>query len=155
MKLSEFNQNWEDVHRALLDLLDVVEDDWLFEKPTERGMSIHQMVLQLAHEQRFHVSMLLAKNHYMQAHPSEYPDKESLRDLLLATWQLIEHILEPLTPEGLKAVRLLPANPEANQHETNVNLAWLLWHALHQEIYYSGQIAVRIRDYRIPRNPWD
>jgi uncharacterized damage-inducible protein DinB len=155
MKLSEINPYWEDAHQALLDLLDQVDDELLYAKPGDRSLSIHQMALEIVHEQRFHVSALLAKNHYERAHPAEYAEMAAIKELLVATWELLEHIVEPLTSAGLRAVRTLPANPEQNQPETNVTFAWLLWHALHQEIYYTGQIAVRLRDYRRPRNAWD
>ena len=155
MKIDEISPYWSDVHQDLLDVLDRVDDDLLAIRPADRSLSIHQMVLEIVHDQRFHVSMLMAKNHYVRERPADYPSRESLRELLVATWDLIDHLIEPLTQAGLRAVRTLPADPQGNRPETNVTFAWLLWHALHQEIFYTGQITVRLRDYQPTRNPWD
>jgi len=155
MKIADISPYWGDVHQDLLDLLDRVSDDLLLIRPAERSLSIQQMVLEIVHEQRFHVSMLMAKNQYVREHPRDYTSRESLRELLIATWELIDYLIEPLTDAGLRAVRTLPADPQNNRPETNVTFAWLLWHALHQEIFYTGQISVRLRDYQPPRNPWD
>ena len=147
MRICDLYPYWNDMHQDLLDLLDRVDEETFQARPGDRGPSVHQMALALVHEQRFSISALLARNHYERARPGDYPDIPAVRDLLIATWQLIDNLVAPLTYHGLRAVRTYPAQPQENQPETNVSLAWLIWHAVHQEIYYTGQIAVRLADY--------
>lgn len=146
MTLDEFSPYWRGAHDALLETVAFLTDDQLDARPKPGAASIRDILLDLVSTERFWVSHLAAGNAYERPHAGRYPNAASLVELLTAARQVTTRALEPFSPEGLRAVRHVPADPQANRPETNMPLAWLFWHVLEREIFAWGQVRLRLDD---------
>lgn len=151
MRLAELYPYWKDAHEDLLDALEPLSGDDLDARPREGAPSIREIALAFLHDERYWVSYLVAGNAYERPRADLLPDGRALVEALTAARQVTELVLAPFTPEGLRAVRRVPADPSANRPETNLPVALLFWHVLERELFAWGQVALRLEDRRPPR----
>ncbi len=146
MTLRELYPYWGDVHQELLETVAALTPAQLEDVPHDDALSIRQIVLQFVRDERHWIGELVAGYAEYRPDRDEYPDGRALVEALAATRDVTRRILEPFSPEGLRAVRRVPGDPAANRHETNAPVSWLFWHVLELELMCSGQVAQRLRD---------
>ena len=56
--------------------------------------------------------------------------------------------MEPFAPQGLRAVRTVPADPARNWPETNMPVSRLLWQVVEAELAAWGQVTQRLDDFK-------
>lgn len=148
MRLDELYPYWRDSHDDLLDTVAFLTDAQLDETPTAGAASLRDLLLDFLYQERYWVSHLVAGNAIERPRSDRYPNAASLGEALTAARQVTVRVLEPFSREGLRAVRHVPADPKANQPETNMPVAWLVWHVLEHEIALRGQVRLRLDDVR-------
>ncbi len=148
MKLRDLYPYWEDAHGEFLETLARVSLTQWDARPAAGGVSIQQIGVDVLHQERFWAAHLIAGYEWASPRLRDYTTPAMLSDALRAQREVTEHIVEPLTPAGLRAVRAVPADPQTNRPETNVPIAGLLWHVLEQELRAWGQVTLRLSDAR-------
>jgi len=148
VKLSDLYPYWPDAHEELLDAIGHLNEAQLDAKPSDRARAIRDLVVDFLYAERYGIAHLVGQNDYEHPRRDRYPNGALLVDALIATRQVTERVLEPLSREGLRAVRHVPADSDANQPETNMPIAWLIWRLLEQEIAVLGQVRLRLEDQR-------
>jgi uncharacterized damage-inducible protein DinB len=146
MALDELYPYWEDVHQDFVDLLVFVPDEQLDAKQDHEARSIKQIVLHFVNEERFWIGHLVAQHPFERVNASDCTTVELLIDALKATREATRRVIGLTSPEGLRTVRAVPADPETNRPETNAPVSWLIWHVLETEIICLGQIKQRLED---------
>ena len=122
-------------------------------RPAPALPSVAEIVLEMVTEARFFVGHLIGGNEYEVPRRSDYETTRALVELLTATRELEEVVMEPFSRAGLRAVRTVPGDPKENRPETNMTVAWLIWHAMEREIYHYGRIRQRLQD--ATRGAWN
>ncbi|BDI32886.1 hypothetical protein CCAX7_49370 [Capsulimonas corticalis] len=146
MQLNELYPFWGDIHQELIDAIESLTEPQILMRPAPPLPSVAEIVLEFVTEARFFVGRLIGGNEYEVPRRADYGTSRALVELLEATRELEELIMEPFSREGLRAVRTVPADPKENRPETNMTVAWLIWHAMEREIYHYGRIRQRIQD---------
>jgi uncharacterized damage-inducible protein DinB len=146
VRTDELYPYWPEVHQDLIERLDYLTDEHLDLKPHDGAESIKQIVLRFVETERFYAHHLAGGNDWERPSPSMYEDGAALVDLLNATREITERVMEPLTTAGLRSVRTVPGDPAENRPDTNMPVGWLLWHVMEREIECLGQVSLRLRD---------
>ncbi len=152
MRIEELYPYWGNAHQQLLEAVELLTPAQLDAKPYDEARSIRQMVLNLIREERYWIGHLVAGYAIYQPRENDYPDAPALVEALTVTREITARVLEPLSPQGLRAVRTVPPDPATNRPETNMPISRLFWQVVEQEIFVWGQIAQRIADDK-PRLP--
>ena len=146
MQLNELYPFWGDIHQDLIDTIESLTEQQLAMRPAPPLPSVTEIVIEFVTEVRFYVGRLIGGNEYEAPRRSDYETVRALIDLLNATRELEQVVMAPFSREGLRAVRAVPADPKQNRPESNMTVAWLIWHAMEREIYHYGRIRQRIQD---------
>ena len=146
MKLDELYPYWQDTHDELLETVAYLTEDQIDARPQSGTKNIRDILLDLGTTERLWISHLVAGSAYERPQAALYSDASALIELLTATRQVTARVLEPFSREGLRAVRHVPADPQANRPETNMPVASLFWHVLEREIVAWGQVRLRLDD---------
>lgn len=96
--------------------------------------------------ERFWVGHLVSGFPEYRPLPDDFPDGPSLAEALRATREVTRRVLEPLGPDGLRAVRTVPSDPQTNRHETNMPISGLFWQVLELELICRGRVLQRLED---------
>ncbi len=146
MKLSDLYPWWEDSHQELVEAVELLKEWQLETEPGPGGRSLHRILLEFIRAERYWISHLAAGHAEYRPRPEDYPDGKALAEALKATREVTLRVLEPLGPDGLRAVRTVPGDPATNRYETNRPIGWLFWHVLELELICRGQIMQRLED---------
>jgi hypothetical protein len=146
MRIEDLYPYWNEVHEELIERVGCLTADQLDIRPHDGARSIRDIVLEFVFLERFFGAHLVAGCHYEKPRPAAYPDGIALVDLMTATREVTTRVLEPLTPAGLRAVRMVPTDTKENRPETNMPIAWLLWHVVEREIACLAQVSLRLAD---------
>jgi len=146
MRTDELYPYWNEVHEDLIDAIGYLDEDQVDDTPHDGARSIKQLVLKFIETERFYAQHLAGGYAYERPSPSAYVDGKALVDLLTATREVTGRVLDPLTAAGLRSVRTVPGDPAENTSDTNMPVAWLLWHVMEREIQCLGQVALRLAD---------
>ena len=146
MKLEELYPWWEDSHQELVETVELLREWQLDTDPGPSGRSLRQILLGFLRAERYWIAHLAAGHAEYRPQEDEFPDASSLAEALRASRQLTRRVLEPLGPDGLRAVRTVPGDPATNRYETNRPIGWLFWHVLELETILRGQVMQRLED---------
>ena len=146
MKLDELYPYWEAAHDDLIETVALLTEWQLDTEPGPGGRSLRQIILEFVRAERFWVGHLVAGYAEYRPRPGDFPTGKALAEALTAARAVTQRVLDPLGPEGLRAVRTVPSDPATNRHETNTPIGWMLWHVLELELICRGQIMQRIED---------
>ena len=146
MKLEELYPYWEAAHEDLVEAVELLTEWQLDTEPGPAGRSLRQIVLSFVRAERFWVGQLVAGYAEYRPRPDDYPTGKSLAEALTAARAVTLRVLDPLSQEGLRAVRTVPNDPQTNRHETNTPIGWMFWHVLELELICRGQVMQRIED---------
>ncbi|MGO8672017.1 MAG: hypothetical protein ACLQVD_11700 [Capsulimonadaceae bacterium] len=157
MRIAELYPYWDDVHEDLIGCLEYLDAGRVETKPHPGASSIRQIVLEFAEAERFYGAHLVTGARFERPSSAEYPDGPALIGLLNAARSMTALALDPIEPAGLRAVRLLPADPTENRPETNVTVAWLFWHVLELSIACLARVKLRLADEKVkkPAGRWE
>ena len=155
MRIDELYPYWDDVHQDLLGTLEGLTEEQLEFRPRDCAYSIHQIVLDFAYQEQYLISHLVGGHAFDRPRAVDYADRASLVELLNATREVTAMVLDPYTTAGLRAVRTMPADPNNNQPETNVSVGWILWRTLEYEVFYYGQVKLRLEDSGKVKRQWE
>ena len=146
MTLDELYPYWDDSHQEFVDTVEGLREWQLETVPGPSGRSLHQILLDLIRAERYWVGHLV--NGFPESRPqaADFPDGPALAEALKATRAVTAQVLEPLGPDGLRAVRTVPGDPATNRYETNRPIGWLFWQVLELELICRGQVAQRLED---------
>jgi uncharacterized damage-inducible protein DinB len=146
MTIEQLYPYWPDAHQDLCEQLSFLTEEQLDAKPHEKARSIRQTVLRFVNDERWWISHLIARHPVERVNASECATAALLVDALEATREASRRIMETISPEGLRAVRTVPADPEINRPEMNQPVSWLIWHVVESEIACLAQIRLRLED---------
>jgi uncharacterized damage-inducible protein DinB len=146
VKLDALYPYWETAHDDLVETVGLLREWQLDTEPGPGGRSLRQIILDFVRAERFWIGHLVAGHLDYRPRPEDYPDGRALAEALTAARAVTARVLDPLGPDGLRAVRTVPADPAANRHESNVPIAWMFWHVLELELTCRGQVRQRIED---------
>jgi uncharacterized damage-inducible protein DinB len=146
MRTDELYPYWDEVHAELIESVGYLDEDQIDAHPHDGAHSIKQIVLKFVEVEREYAQHLAGGFAYERPSPSAHVDGKALADLLTATREVTGRVLDPLTTAGLRSVRAVPADPEENRPETNMPVAWLMWHVMQREIQCLGQVTLRLAD---------
>jgi hypothetical protein len=132
-----------------LDTLEYLTDAQLEYRPSPQADSIQDIVLRLIREERFWVGSLIAGYAEYRPLEREHRTTGTLIEALTVTREITARVLEPYTPEGLRAVRTVPADPGRNRPETNMPVSRLLWQVVENELAAWGQVTQRMEDSKL------
>jgi uncharacterized damage-inducible protein DinB len=155
MRLEELYPYWDYAHQQVLDTLEYLTEAQLEYRPHPQADSIQDIVLSLIRDERYWVGTLIAGYAEYRPVEKEHRTASTLIEALTVTREITARILEPFAPEGLRAVRTVPANPARNQPETNMPVSRLLWQVVESELATWGQITLRLADSRLISPPRD
>ena len=146
MKWEELYPWWDDAHQELVETVELLKEWQLEAEPGPSGRSLRQILLEFVRAERYWIGHLVAGHAEYRPQLDDFPDARSLAEALRAARQVSVRVLEPLGPDGLRAVRTVPAEPSANRLETNMPIGWLFWHVLELELILRGQVMQRLED---------
>lgn len=146
MKWEELYPWWDDAHQELVETVELLKEWQIDVEPGPGGRSLREILVDFVRAERFWIGHLVAGYAEYRPQPDHFPDARSLAEALRAARQVSRRVLEPLGPEGLRAVRTLPADPAANRLETNMPIGWLFWHVLELELVCRGRVMQRLED---------
>ena len=146
MTLDELFPYWDDSHQEFVETVTALKEWQLESVPGPSGRSLHQILLDFIRAERYWVGHLV--NGYPEYRPqaTDFPDGPALAEALAATRAVSAQVLDPLGPDGLRAVRTVPGDPATNRYETNRPIRWLFWQVLELEMLCRGQILQRLED---------
>lgn len=151
MRLEELYPYWSEVHEDLLDALSCLTEEHVRRRPHDRAASIRQIVLEFARTERFFMGHLAGGLTYEAPSSAEHTDGPALMELVRATREVTRRVVAPLSASGLKSVRTVPADTAENRPESNMPVAWLIWHVLREEIACLAQIELRRQDEKMTK----
>jgi uncharacterized damage-inducible protein DinB len=136
---------WPETHQDLIDcLLYIKPEQWDNKAAYADAGSIRQIVTDLIRFERlWTVQILMGRIDHIQTMYSKMSTDELLSELNSARAST-EHFLNTKSIESLREVRVAPADPFTNQPETNVPIAWIIWHILENELISFGKIKLRL-----------
>ncbi len=146
MKLDELYPFWDGAHDDLVETVELLTEWQLDTEPGPGGRSLRQIILGFVRAERFWIGQLVAGHAEYRPRPEDFPTGKSFAEALTAARAVTERVLDPLSLEGLRAVRTVPNDPQTNRHETNTPIAWMFWHVLELELICRGQVMQRIED---------
>jgi len=146
VKLDGLYPHWDDVHLELVDAVGLLKEWQLDSDPGPGGRTLREIVLDFVRAERYWVGHLAAGYAEYRPQTHEFPTGTALAEALTAARAVTVRALEPLGPDGLRAVRTVPSDPATNRHETNMPIGWLLWHVLELELICSGRVMQRLED---------
>ena len=111
MKLEELYPWWEDSHQELVEAVELLREWQLDTDPGPSGRSLRQILLGFLRAERYWIAHLAAGHAEYRPQEDDFPDAKSLAEALRASRQLSRRVLEPLGPDGLRAVRTVPGDP--------------------------------------------
>lgn len=151
MRLEDLAPDWRDIHEELVETVRWLPEDVLDAKPHDGARSIRQIVLQFLADERYWAAQLVSGYHESRPRPADAPDGRALAEALTVAREITVRSLEPFSPEGLRAVREVPADPVTNRPPTNMPVGWLFRHVLLLETIAWGQVLLRLEDERAGR----
>ena len=146
MQTKDLYPYWDEMHEELVENVEYLDEDQIDARPHDGASSIKQLVLKFVEVERFHAQHLAGGFDYERPSASAHVDGKAIADLLTATRVVTARVLEPLTAAGLRSVRAVPGDPAENRPDTNMPVAWLLWHVMEREIQCLGQVTLRLAD---------
>lgn len=155
MRLEEIYPYWDHVHQRLLETLEYVTDAQLEYRPHPMADSIRDIVLGFLKVERYWVGALIAGYDEYRPIEREHRTTGALLEALTVTREITRRVLEPYSPEGLRAVRNVPGDPAENRPETNMPVSRLLWHVVESELTAWGQVQQRLADSKLIDPPRD
>lgn len=146
MKWDELYPWWGDAHEELVEVVELLKEWQMDAEPGPSGRSLREIVLDFVRAERYFIGHLAAGYTEYRPKPEDFPDAASLAEALKAARQVSLRVLEPLGPDGLRAVRTVPGDPATNRYETNRPIGWLFWHVLELELACYGRVMQRLED---------
>lgn len=146
MKLDELYPYWDAAHEDLVETVGLLNEWQLDTEPGPGGRSLRQIILEFVRAERFWIGQLVAGFAEYRPRPEDFPTGKALAEALSAARAVTQRVLDPLSVEGLRAVRTVPSDPATNRHETNTPIGWMFWHVLELELICRGQVMQRIED---------
>ena len=102
----------------------------------------------LIREERYWVGTLIAGYAEYRPLEDEHRTSAQLIEGLTVTREVTTRVMEPFAPQGLRAVRTVPADPARNWPETNMPISRLLWQVIEAELAAWGQVTQRLDDFK-------
>lgn len=146
MTLDELYPYWDDSHQEFVETVTGLSEWQLESVPGPGGRSLHQILLDFIRAERYWVGHLVSGYPEYRPQAEDFPDGPALAEALRATRAVSALALDPLGPDGLRAVRTVPGDPATNRYETNRPIGWLFWQVLELELLCRGQVAQRLQD---------
>jgi uncharacterized damage-inducible protein DinB len=146
MRTNELYPYWDEAHEELIETIEYLDEDQVDDRPHDGADSIKQIVLRFVETERLYAQHLAGGFDYERPSAAAHVDGKSIADLLTVTRTITARVLEPLTTAGLRSVRMVPGDPAENRPDTNMPVAWLLWHVMEREIQCLGQVTLRLKD---------
>jgi len=146
MRTDELYPYWNEVHEELIEAVEYLDEDQVDERPHDGAQSIKQLVLKFVEVEREYAQHLAGGFAYERPSAAAHVDGKAIADLLTTTREVTARVLDPLTTAGLRSVRAVPGDPAENRPDTNMPVAWLLWHVMEREIQCLGQVTLRLAD---------
>ena len=146
MKLEDLYPWWEDSHQELVEAVELLREWQLEADPGPSGRSLREILLDFLRAERYWIGHLVAGHTEYRPQIEDFPYAKALAEALEASRQITRRVLEPLGPDGLRAVRTVPGDPATNRYETNRPVGWLFWHVLELELILRGQVRQRLED---------
>ena len=148
MRLEELYPYWGHAHQQLLDTLEYLSEAQLEYSPYPETPSVRDIVLRLIREERYWIGTLIAGYAEYRPIDSEHRTRGTLIEGLTVTREITTRVMEPFSPQGLRAVRTVPADPSRNWPETNMPVSRLLWQVIETELASWGQVTQRLDDFK-------
>jgi uncharacterized damage-inducible protein DinB len=146
VKLDDLYPYWDQSHQDLVESVELLKEWQLEAEPGPSGRSLRQIIVDFVRAERFWIANLVAGHADYRPRLDEFPDAKALAEALTAVRAITRLVLEPLGPDGLRAVRTVPSDPATNRHETNTPIGWMFCHVLELELICRGQILQRMED---------
>jgi uncharacterized damage-inducible protein DinB len=147
MTLRELYPYWPDIHTDILERLDfVTRDEWNDCRAQFEIGSVRQIVVRMIRHERRWIAEIAQKRKLEPLQTADLASEDDLISELRVQRSNTERFVATLTPESLRSVRTAPADPENNDPERNVTLAWILWNVLEYELMSWGQIQMRLSE---------
>ncbi len=146
MKLDELYSYWDTAHQELVETVELLKEWQLDTEPGPGGRSLRQIILDFVRAERFWIGHIVAGFAEYRPRLEDFPDGKALAEALTAARAVTQRVLEPLGPDGLRAVRTVPSDPVTNRHESNTPIGWMFWHVLELELLCRGRVLQRIED---------
>jgi len=146
VKLEELYPYWNDAHLELVDAVGLLKEWQLDSDPGPGGRSLREILLDFVRAERYWIGHLVAGYPEYRPRLEDFADGPSLAEALAATREVTRRVLEPLGQDGLRAVRTVPGDPQANRHETNMPISGMFWHVLELEMLCRGRVLQRLED---------
>ena len=148
MRLEELYPFWGYAHQQLVEALEFLTEAQLEYRPHREASSVRDIVLRLIREERYWAGTLIAGYAEYRPLETEHRTAAALIEALTVTREITTRVLEPFSPQGLRAVRAVPADPGQNRPETNMPISRLVWQVVEQELTAWGQVTQRLDDFR-------
>lgn len=146
MKLQELYPYWDDAHLELVDTVQLLKEWQLDSDPGPAGRDLREILLDFVRAERYWIGYLIAGYPENRPRQEDFADGPALAEALSATREMTRRVLEPLGPDGMRAVRTVPGDPQTNRHETNMPIGGIFWHILELELLCRGRVLQRLED---------
>jgi uncharacterized damage-inducible protein DinB len=146
LTLDQLYPYWGQAHEDFVEWVRLLPADQVNARPAPGTASVRDIVLRFVTEERFWVSHLVGGNDWETPRPKLFPDGPALAEALTAARDVTVRVLAPFGPEGLRAVRRVPADALRNRPESNMPIGLLFWHVVERELYAWGQVQLRLDD---------
>lgn len=146
LKLDELYPYWDASHEDFVETVGLLNEWQLDTEPGPGGRSLRQIILEFVRAERFWVGQIVAGYAEYRPRSEDFATGKALAEALAAARAVTRRVLDPLGPDGLRAVRTVPSDPATNRHETNTPIGWMFWHVLELELICRGQVLQRIED---------
>lgn len=146
MKLDDLSPYWETAHDEFVELVGELKEWQLETEPGPGGRTLREIILDFVRAERYWAGHIVAGYADYRPRLDDFLDGPALAEALAAARAQTVRALEPLSPDGLRAVRTVPADAQTNRHESNVPIAWMFRHVLELELICRGRVLQRVED---------